>query len=63
LSDINKLWSSGGIEPVDTIEITSLSLLRTIEKNQKRLNLLDGVAADLGSGGGIEIFPKVVDDG
>jgi methylase of polypeptide subunit release factors len=54
LSDINKVWSTGGIEPVDTIEITSLSLLRTIEKNQKRLKKLEGVAADLGSGGGIQ---------
>jgi methylase of polypeptide subunit release factors len=54
LSDINKVWSTGGIEPVDTIEITSLSLLRTIEKNHKRLKKLEGVAADLGSGGGIQ---------
>src|SRR5262249_6722541 len=54
LSDINKVWSTGGIEPVDTIEITSLSLLRTIEKNHKRLTKLEGVAADLGSGGGIQ---------
>jgi methylase of polypeptide subunit release factors len=54
LSDINKVWSTGGMEPVDTIEITSLSLLRTIEKNQKSLQKLEGVAADLGSGGGIQ---------
>jgi methylase of polypeptide subunit release factors len=54
LSDINKGWSTGGIEPVDTIEITSLSLLRTIEKNHKRLKTVEGLAADLGSGGGIQ---------
>jgi hypothetical protein len=54
LSDINKLWSTGGIEPVDTIEITSLSLLRTIERNHERLKKVEGVAADLGSGGGIQ---------
>jgi methylase of polypeptide subunit release factors len=54
LSDINRVWSTGGIEPVDTIEITSLSLLRTIEKNQKRLKKVEGIAADLGSGGGIQ---------
>jgi methylase of polypeptide subunit release factors len=54
LSDINKVWATGGIEPVDTIEITSLSLLRTIEKNQKRLRKVEGIAADLGSGGGIQ---------
>jgi methylase of polypeptide subunit release factors len=54
LSDITRAWSTGGIEPVDTIEITSLSLLRTIEKNQKRLKKMEGVAADLGSGGGIQ---------
>jgi len=54
LSDINKLWSTGGIEPVDTIEITSLSLLRTIEKNHERLKKVEGVAADLGSGGGFQ---------
>jgi methylase of polypeptide subunit release factors len=53
-SDINKLWSTGGIEPVDTIEISSLSLLRTIEKHQKRLKTVAGVAADLGAGGGIQ---------
>jgi methylase of polypeptide subunit release factors len=53
-SDINKGWSAGGIEPVDTIEITSLSLLRTIEKNHKRLKKVEGPAADLGSGGGIQ---------
>jgi methylase of polypeptide subunit release factors len=54
LSDINKVWSTGGIEPIDTIEITSLSLLRTIEKNHERLKKVEGVAADLGSGGGIQ---------
>jgi methylase of polypeptide subunit release factors len=54
LSDVNRVWSTGGIEPVDTIEITSLSLLRTIEKNQKRLKKVEGVAADLGSGGAIQ---------
>jgi methylase of polypeptide subunit release factors len=54
LSDINRLWSTGGIEPVDTIEVTSLSLLRTIEKNRQRLKKVEGVAADLGSGGGIQ---------
>jgi methylase of polypeptide subunit release factors len=54
LADINKLWSTGGIEAVDTIEITSLSLLRTIEKNHKRLKNVEGVAADFGSGGGIQ---------
>jgi methylase of polypeptide subunit release factors len=54
LSDINKVWSTGGIEPVDTIEITSLSLLRTIEKNHQRFKKVAGVAADLGSGGGIQ---------
>ena len=54
VSDINKLWSTGRIEPIDTIEITSLSLLRTIEKHRKRLKTLQGVAADLGSGGGIQ---------
>src|SRR5262249_16035858 len=36
------------------IEITSLSLLRTIEKNHERLKKVEGVAADLGSGGGIQ---------
>jgi hypothetical protein len=54
LSDINKVWSTGAVEPVDTIEITSLSLLRSIEKNQDRLKKVEGVAADLGSGGGIQ---------
>ena len=54
LADINKLWSTSEIEPVDTIEITSLSLLRTIEKNRERLKNVEGVAADLGSGGGIQ---------
>jgi methylase of polypeptide subunit release factors len=54
LSDVNKVWSTDGIEPVDTIEITSLSLLRTIEKHHKRLKKVAGVAADLGSGGGIQ---------
>jgi methylase of polypeptide subunit release factors len=66
LSDINRIWSTGGIEPVDTIEITSLSLLRTIEQNQKRLKKVEGIAADLGSGGGIQAIallrmnPKLV---
>jgi methylase of polypeptide subunit release factors len=54
LSDINMPWSTGGIEPEDTIEITSLSLLRTIEKNRTRLKNVHGLAADLGSGGGIQ---------
>jgi methylase of polypeptide subunit release factors len=54
ISDINRIWSTGEIEPVDTIEITSLSLLRTIEKNHQRLKKVEGVAADLGSGGGIQ---------
>jgi methylase of polypeptide subunit release factors len=54
LSDINKSWSIDGIEPVDTIEVPSLSLLRTIEKNRERLKKVEGIAADLGSGGGIQ---------
>jgi methylase of polypeptide subunit release factors len=66
LSDLNRVWSAGGVEPVDTIEITSLSLLRTIEQNQKRLKKVEGIAADLGSGGGIQAIallrmnPKLV---
>ncbi len=53
-SDISKKWSHSEKEPTDRITVTSLSLLKAIEKRQGERGAIEGVGADLGSGGGIQ---------